>query len=66
MIITGKVNLAYYEGDVPSANVQPGEPATDTEVKLYTCKKRESPPPISPIDPRGELLATTVTDEQGR
>ena len=66
MLITGEVHLAYYEGGVPSANVQPGDPASNTEVKLYTYKKPESQPQISPIDPRGELLATAVTDDQGK
>jgi len=61
--ITGTIAFAHYEGGVPSANVQLGEPASSVEVKLYTYKKPELLPQLPPI---GDVLANTITDEQGK
>jgi len=58
IIITGTAALAHYEGGVPSANVQPGEPASNVEVRLYTYKK----PDLPQLPPIGD----TITDEQGK
>lgn len=58
--ITGTVALAHYEGGVPSANVQPGEPASSVEVKLYTYKKPDQPQ----LPPVGDIIATTVAEEK--